>query len=348
MLRNVLLYSTLSVMTFAPAARAFGANGSPDGSGMFAGGGMFGKKEMVMVVNGGPLRETKNFALGSFRVAFVTSDEVTSVKRGGWTSGGASAEMSGTLIGLEHPEMQKIADVVYADFLAKAAAQGLTIMDSVKLAAASPTYKAMAMTPNYEEGRLGTIVVPTGQMSVILAEDQSKKTTKGSKGLFASYSQLGAINFATADANKMFPGIAKETGTTVIGVTIVVNFADFKASARNWGGASTKVLTGATVDGNGTELLRETSIMGWGPKTQPCPACMAEILFTSSIHSEERIGEIGSSKTRHSSFNVGGDTLSSSASKSMYLTIDLPAYEKNVLVVSSEASSLMLAELGTK
>jgi hypothetical protein len=338
MLRTLSSLFVLFVLSVTVAGPASAAAGLP-----------FGKRDQVLVVNAGPLRETRNFALGSFRVTFITSDQVTSVKRGGWTSGGASAEMSGTLLGLEHPEMQKIADAVYADFLAKAAAKGLTVMDSVKLAAASPTYKAMAMTPNYEEGRLGTIVIPTGQTSVILAEDQSKKATKGAKGLFTTYSQMSAVNFATADANKMFPGVAKETGTTVIGVTIVVNFADFKASTGSWGGASTKVLTGATIDANGTEMLRETSIMGWGPKTQPCPACMAEILFTSPIHSEERIGEIESSKTRHSSLTgFDGGTLSSSASKSVYVTVDVPAYEKNVLVVSAAASTLMLVELGPK
>jgi hypothetical protein len=344
MFRKILLYTALSAATLAPTAFATAA--PPTG-----GSGIFGKKDgfKVVVVNGGPLRESKNFALGSFRVSFITSDEITSVHHGGMMSGGATAEMSGILTGLDHTEMQKITDMVYADFLAKATAQGLTMMDSVKLAAASPTYKTMGMTPNYEEGRLGTIVIPTGQTSVTLAEDHSKKATKGNKGLFTQYSQIGAINFATADANKMFPVAAKESGATVIGVTIVVNFADFKAHSGTFGGASTKVLTGATVDGQGMELLRETSIMGWGPKTQPCPACMAEVLFSNAIHSEERIGDVEVGKTRHSSSTMmTGETLASSASKAMYITVDVPAYEKNVLLVTAEASGLLLAELGTK
>jgi hypothetical protein len=43
-----------------------------------------------------------------------------------------------------------------------------------------------------------------------------------------------------------------------------------------------------------------------------------------------------------------GETLASSASKAMYITVDVPAYEKNVLLVTAEASGLLLAELGTK
>lgn len=340
MLRNILLYSTLSLMTFGPA---FAAAPSPAG-----GGAVFGSKSQIKVVNGGPLKEGTSFAIGSFRVTFITSDKVVSVAKGGWATASASAQMNGTLIGLAHPTMQKLADQVYADFLQQATAKGLTLVDSVKFAAASPSYKAMATTPNYEEGRLGTVVIPTGQQSVPLSEDHSENANKGSKGIFAQIKQQQTALYASSDANKIFPIAAKEVGMPVIGVTIIVNFGDFQGATHNWGGSHVKVLPGATVDGgNKMELLRATSMLAWGPKT--CPACMAQVLLEGTIHSDESIGDTEASKSRRSiSTTLGGDIMGSSASKDMTIVVDLPAYEKNVLIVTSQTSGLMLAELGTK
>ena len=350
MLRNLSLLTVLASSTLAYAADP---NGLPAGaasslmaSSIFGG----GSKEQIKVANGGVFKDGSSFAIGSFRVTFMTSDEVVSVAKGGWTSGNASSAMKGTLIGLDHATMQKLADEVYADFLKQAAAKGLTIVESVKLAATSPSYKALATTPNYEEGRLGTIVIPTGQQSVPLPEDRTEKANKGSKGVFAQIKQQQTMLYATSDANKALPKAAKEAGMTILGVTMIVNFGDFKGATHNWGGSHVKVLPGATVDGaDKMELLRATSILGWGPNTMTCGNCMAQVALEGTIHSDENIGLTEASKARKSSLSdFSGNVLSNSSSKNFSIEIDPAAYEKNVLVVTSRTTALMLAELGTK
>ncbi len=312
----------------------------------------FGSKDKVKVVNGGPLKEGTTFALGSFRVCFITEDEVVSVAKGSWVTGGSSssAAMSGSLEGLDQATMQKIADKIYADFLKQAAGRGVTLTDSVHLAQASPTYKAMQMTANYSTGRMGTMVIPTGQQSVPLAEDASEKSNKGSKGLMSQWKQMGATDFATADANKLFPVAAKEAGMPVLGVTIVVNFADFKGGNGSFGNSKVGMMPGATIEGSlKTELLRATSIVAWGPKTATCPACMAQALLEGTVHSTEPIGSTETHKgSKGISGLVGIGPTNSYAKKGTTIYVDLPAYETNVLAVAAEANEMLVAELGRK
>lgn len=311
----------------------------------------FGDREKVKVINGAPFKQGDSFALGAFRVAFVTEDEVVSVAKGSWVTGGSSssAAISGSLEGLDQATMQRIADAIYADFLKQAAAHGLTITDSVQLALKAPSYKALAHSANFEQGRMGTMVIPTGQGSVALAEDGSEKTNKGSKGMFAQLKQKGATDFATAEANKAFPAAAKEAGMPVVGVTMVVNFADFKGGNGSFGHSKTGMETGATIDGNGKqEMLRNTSIVGWSAGTASCAMCMGQVLLQGTIHSSEPIGSTEAGKTHKSTVGFGNGPSSSTAKKGVVVEVDLPAYEKNVLQVASEANAALIAELGSK
>ncbi len=334
-LRHAFTTTTLCLLLLSVAAPLH-ASGSND-------------KVKVRVANGGPFKG-ESFALGAFRVAFTTEDEVVSVAKGSWVTGGSSssASISGSLEGLDQPTMQRIADQVYADFLRQAAARGLKITDSVHLAGASASYKALAPSTNYEQGRMGTVVIPTGQTSVALSEDGSTKANKGSKGLLAQWKQMGATDFGTADANKAFPAAAKEAGMPVIGVTIVVNFADFKGGNGSFGHSKTGMETGATIDGNGKqEMLRNTSIVGWAAGTASCAACMGQALLEGTIHSNEPIGSTAAGKTHKSSIGFGNGPTSSSAKKGVVVEVDLPAFEKNVLAVATEANAALLAELGS-
>lgn len=311
----------------------------------------FGSKDKIKVVNGAPFKDSSKFALGAFRVTFFIEDEVVSVAKGSWVTGGSSssAAMSGSLEGLDQATMQKIADQVYAEFLKQGAARGLTFVDSQTLAQTSARYKAMATTPNYEEGRLGTVVIPTGQQSVPLSEDRSEKANKGSKGMFAMYKNMGAADFATAEANKAFPEIAKEVGMPVIGVTIVVNFADFKGGEGSFGHSKVSLALGATIEGSlKTELLRSTSIMGWSAKTATCPNCMGQMLLEGTVHSSEPIGSSEVSKAHKSLMGFGSGPTNASSKKGAVTYVDLPAYEKNVMAVAIETTGLMIDELGGK
>ena len=313
-------------------------------------GGKNNKDASAKVTHGGPFKGQSSFALGAFRVAFVTEDKVVSVAKGMLSGGGgSSSKMTGELAGVDHALMQKIADEVYADFLKQAAAKGYTLIDSTQLAKTSAAYSAMAGAENFAEGRLGTVVIPTGQRSVPLAADDSAKAERGAQSFMASIHNVGAFT-AKAEANKAFPEAAKEVGVPVLGVTIVVNFADFKGGVSKFGTSSkATIMAGATIDGT-NEFSSATSIMGWDSKTQNCPGCMGEVGLTGRVHSDASIGTLDShsemKKGDHIANGLGALAGTGRVNKrGAVLTADPAAYETNVLIVAAEASDILLSAM---
>ena len=313
----------------------------------------FGKKDAeatAKVTHGGTFKSQSTYALGAFRVAFVTEDSAASVSRGVFAGTGAAALMSGSIEGVDHALMQKIADQVYADFLKQATLKGFTLVDSATLATRSPTYTALEQMPNFDDGRLGTYVIPTGQRSVPLAADGSKKLGKGSKGMFDSM-RLTTQTMDNAEANKAFPKISAEVGTPVLAVTMVVNFANFKGGNTSFGTAKASIQVGATVDGFAKgDALPSTGIAGWDAKTAPCGLCHAEVALEGQVHSTDSIG----SSDTHSTMKAGDHLANGIASlagtsqtnkKGTFVTADPAAYEKNVLLVASEATDILLSGL---
>ena len=311
------------------------------------------KAASAKVTRGGPFKGQSSYALGAFRVAFITEDSVAAVAKGMLSGGNSAASrMSGELTGVDHALMQKITDQIYADFLKQAPAKGLTLIDSATLAKSSPSYAAMDEQTSFDEGRLGTYVIPTGQRSVPLAADGSKQLGKGSKGLTDSFRITGQM-MAKAPANKEFPKASKESGATVLGVTLVVNFANFKGSGTSsWGSsAKTRIISGATIDGwTKADALPATSIMGWDPKTPDAPMAMGEVILEGQVHSEASIGSLDS----HSDMKVGDHIANGIAAlgggttyskKAAVVTADPVAYEKNVLLVAAEASDILLSAI---
>lgn len=310
------------------------------------------KDATAKVTHGEPFKSKSSFALGAFRVAFVTEDKVSSVSKGLMSGhGGSSSFMYGELVGVDHPLMQKIADRIYADFLKQAAAKGYTIVDSTQLAKTSPAYSAMEAAENFAEGRLGTVVIPTGQRSVPLAADDSAKAQRGAGAgsMMSSIHNLGTLS-AKAEANKAFPEASKEAGVPVLGVTIVVNFADFKGGVSTFATSSkATIMAGATIDGtNG--LSSATSIMGWDTKTLTCAGCMGQVALIGQVHSAASIGSLES----HSKMKTGDRIangigalggLSQTNKRGAVLTADPASYETNVLLVAAQASDILLSAM---
>ncbi|MEO6924130.1 MAG: hypothetical protein ABI142_09915 [Bryocella sp.] len=313
----------------------------------------FGKKDGVdvKIVNGGPLKHKSILAIGAFRVAFKTHDKVVATGGGIMNHGsGSSSIQEASMEGIEQPLMQKIADQIYADFVAQATAKGYTIIDSAKLAGSNAEYKNLAMTANFTDGPLGTFVVPTGQVSPVLATDDYKQENHGTRGFGAAFKGIGS-QMSTTEANKVFPKVGKETDAAVIAVTIVVNFATFKGSQSAWmSGSKSSSNFGATIEGV-DDLLMGTNIKAWDAKTNGCGNCMAHAYLKGNIHSTESIGEMTSHKANTTGDNVGnvlaGLTGSGSMTKrkSLTLTADPDAYQKNVLLVAQQAHEMLLSEI---
>ena len=279
----------------------------------------------VKVAHGSELKGRSTVAIGAFRVAFVTEDAANAVTHG--LFGGSAAKMSGKLSGLDHALMQRIADEIYADFLKQAAVKGFTVIESASLAKTAAAYAALAPSENFAVGRLGTFVIPTGQRSVGLASDDRAKEEKGAGGFAARFAIVGD-QVAKAPAYDAFPIAAKQADASVLAVTIVVNFADFKGSS-SLGGSKASLAVGATIDGrNKNEIIPSTSILGWSTGTGSCALCQAQFGLEGQIHSDASIGAYESSG---SSNNLTGT-----------VSVDPVAYEKNVLLVAAQASELLL------
>lgn len=310
------------------------------------------KEASAKITHGGAFKGKSAFALGAFRVSFITEDKVTSVAKGMLSGGGgASSLMSGTLVGVDHALMQKITDAIYADFLKQAAAKGYTVTESTQLAQNSASYKAMATATNFSEGRLGTIVIPTGQTSVPLPADNSAKLDKGAQGFMSGFKNLGN-QMATAEANKAFPAAAKESGTPILGVTIVVNFADFKGYTSTFGSsAKATIMPGATIEGTPKgQIISSTSILGWDGNTPTCANCESEVILENMVHSTESIGALDS----HSNMKTGDYIANGigalggvgvSNKRGATITADPVAYEKNVLIVAAQATDILLTAI---
>ena len=285
----------------------------------------------VKVTRGSELKGKSTLALGSFRVAFVTQDAAAAATRG--VFGGSAAKISADLVGADRTLMQKIADAVYADFLKQAAAKGYTVIDSQALAKASPAYAALAPSDNFSAGRFGTFVIPSGQRSVALASDARTQAEKGTGG-FAARFNIISDQVAKAPAYDAFPVAAGQAGAPVLGVTIVVNFANFKGSA-SLGGSQASLSVGATIDGrNKNEIVPSTAILGWDKGTDSCALCQAQFGLEGQIHSDAAIGTYNASGAQN---NQAGT-----------VTVDPAAYEENVLLVARQAITLLLGAVAAE
>jgi hypothetical protein len=283
------------------------------------------KDVSVKVTRGDELKGKSTIAIGAFRVAFVTQDAANASTQG--LFGGSAAKVSGELVGADRALMQKIADQVYADFLKQATARGYTLIESSALAQAAPAYAALTPSENFMVGRSGTYVIPTGQRSVALASDSRAKEEKGTGGFSARFAIVGD-QVAKAPSYDAFPVAAKEANAPVLGVTIVVNFANFKGSA-SLGGSKASLAVGATIDGrNKNEIIPSTSILGWDKGTGTCALCQAQFGLEGQIHSDEFIGKYDGSGAQNNQSGI--------------VTVEPAAYEKNVLLVAAQAVELLL------
>ncbi|BBP01331.1 hypothetical protein [Sulfuriferula nivalis] len=295
----------------------------------FFGGG--DKDASVKVTHGGELKGKSTFAIGAFRVAFVTEDAANAASHG--LFGSSAAKISGELVGVNHTLMQKIADEIYVEFLKQASAKGYAVIESSALMKTAAAYAALSPSENFTVGRLGTFVIPTGQRSVALAADDRAKEDKGTAG-FAARFNIISDQVAKSPAYEAFPIAAKQTDAAVLGITIVANFANFKGSG-SFGGSKASLAVGATIDGrNKNEIIPSTSILGWGSGTGACAFCQAQFGLEGQIHSDAFIGTYDSS--------------GSSNNQSGTVTVDPAAYEKNILLVASKAIDLLLTSVAAE
>lgn len=306
----------------------------------------------------GGLKGKTSVALAAFRVIFVTEDSVAATSSNNFGGGGmfsagrATSQQDAELLGLTKPLMQTITDSIYSDFLAKLKAQGYTALQPSELAAKSDQYKSLDMTENFQTGRWGIYVVPTGQVSISLAADESQALGHGSKsGVFGGF-KGNSQRMKKGEADKVLPEVSKTNGTPLIGVTYVVSFADFKSNGySHWGqSAKTKIDPGATIngfEGKGLDPMA-TGIQLWDKDTN-CMGCPpATLALKGNLHSDAGIGEMAKYDAKTASertTNALGMALTGDnvKHKAYMMTIDAPAYEKETKALSAKATDLMIA-----
>lgn len=306
------------------------------------------KTANVHVDRGDMLKGQSTVALGAFRVIFVTTDGTDATANGRTSDGTAGQQaysaVDGAIRGLTKPLAQKITDEIYADFLAQAKAAGYTIVDSQGLAAKSAGYKALPMTENFTEGRFGRYVVPSGQMSAQLANDDSKEVGRGSsKGVFAGFK---AQHQATkkGEAEKGLPEVSVEAGMPVWGVTIVVSFAKFKSSGTSHflSHAGAGMELGPTINGIDEENMpMATGVQFWTKDSdKKCVNCYkpAQAELRGDIHTKDHIGDVTEIKKDGSWDGEVGY-------RGGKILIDKADYEKNELSVATQANRMLIESL---
>jgi hypothetical protein len=303
----------------------------------------------------GGLKNKSSLAIGAFRVIFVMQDSIgaTSTNNfGGGLTGRATTEQEALLLGLQKPLMQSLTDRIYADFLSKLKGKGYSVTESKDLFAKSSEIASLDTTENFEKGRWGTYVIPTGQRSIQLAADESKDVGRGSKGgVFSGFKQLGQKT-KKGEADKVLPEVSKSIGgDPILGVTVVVSFAQFKGSGySHWGqGARTKILTGATI--NGAQEKTDAMVTGvqvWDANmyhncSVACP--LSTLMLVGDIHDENSIGEMAKydAKTHGERVTNAFTEFTGDATKHKGYIVDLDAaaFEKNVPVVALQANDLL-------
>ncbi|MBS1815428.1 MAG: hypothetical protein JSS87_11170 [Acidobacteria bacterium] len=307
----------------------------------------------------GGLKGKSTVAIGAFRVIWVRQDSIGASSTnnfGGGLTGRATVEQEAFLLGLEKPQMQKLTDQIYADFLTKLKAKGYTVIEPKDLLAKAPQAASLEMTENFETGRWGTYVVPSGQSSIQLAADESKAVGRGSKGgVFSGFKQQGQKT-KKGEADKVLPEASKAIGDTpVIGVTIVASFAQFKGSGySHWGqSAKTKIMTGATI--NGAQEKQDAMVTGiqvWDAHMYDnckiaCP--LSTLALVGDIHDEHSVGEMVKydAKTHGERItNAFSDFTGDAAKHKGYIVnLDPAAYDQNMPVVAAQANDLLVASL---
>jgi hypothetical protein len=144
---------------------------------------------------------------------------------------------------------------------------------------------------------------------------------------------------AKSDANKAFPIAAKDLGAPVMGVTIVVNFANFRGSA-SMGGSKASMAPGATIDGTSkADAALFTSILAWDGST--CAAavpCEGKIYQEGQIHSDAPLGGVSSNNGKSRMWGNSGKGTA-------VIEADPALYETHVLEVTTEANEMLLSAI---
>lgn len=304
----------------------------------------------------GGLKGKSTVALGAFRVIWVKQDAIaaSSVNNfGGGLTGRATVEQEGFLFGLEKDQMQRLTDQIYADFLSKLKAKGYTVIENKELVAKAPAVAQLEMTENFEKGRWGYYVVPTGQGSIQLAADDSKAVGRGAKGgVFSGFKQQGQKT-KKGEADKAFPEASKTMDNTpILGVTIVASFAQFKGNGySHWGqSAKTKIMQGATINGAAEKQdAMVTGVQVWDGKMYDnckiaCP--LSTLQLVGDIHDDKPVGSMvefdaknASDKMANALHEITGDA---AKHKGYAITLDPAAYDAAIPAVAGQANTLLI------
>lgn len=141
-------------LTAIAAGLALGAmmfTGCAGGSPQPSGGSGDGAK--IEVSNGEIFQGKTKVAVGSFKVAFITEQKMTSKNRGSFMGGGEGSARASALVklkGVSNETMQAITDAAYADFVAQLKAKGYEVVPYETLSAQKTFTKTGTEASPYE------------------------------------------------------------------------------------------------------------------------------------------------------------------------------------------------------
>lgn len=307
------------------------------------------------------LKGKSTLAIAAFRVIFVMHDSISAESMNVRNQVGVFGSVSNTsqqdavMMGVDKPEMQKVTDAIYADFLSKAKSNGYTVIEPKDLAAKAPEYKSLDMTESFEDGRWGTYVIPTRQVSASLAADDSKAIERGSKaGAFRGF-KANSQKFKKGEADKVFVQTSSALGDVpLIAVTYVVSFAKFKGTGTRHflNSAKTSIEWGATINGFEEQNPMATGIQVWDKSVRSGAMTAGSTLaLKGDLHDETSLGKVEKfdAKTKYEGFsntltylNGSGNT---TVHKGYVLNADKTVYINTTTSVASKANDMLIAAL---
>lgn len=301
-------------------------------------------KDPVKVVQAKNLKGTQRVTIGQFTVGFLIERKDSAKAGGGLLGGGfgGRSTVRSTLAGYTQHDLQRITDAAYADFAQRLAASGFTVDDRATLAAHPALAKA--------KGEAGP-----KEMTTVTGRDDKAKV------LFVSASQtqplrllagdvvasgFGAMGLMMSGTQAMngFTAYAKDSGSNVVNVLYLVDFAD-SDEYGGWFRSSSAV----KVKGSMALLPDQSKITVIGPNYKSATLSLARPVAVGGDFFDKADSMGRGEKTMNTIGNVIGllGGVGTNSSKKFTFTARPGTYVTGATQATTDANDVLVSRLAT-
>jgi hypothetical protein len=196
------------------------------------GGGPTGQKVAgdFLIQHSDGFKGAKRVAISVFNVAFPDENALTANMRAhnNITAYHNSSTLHTALQGVDQTTRQRIADAAYSNFIDELKQAGFEVVSRDELAQLTPEYTTWSTVPNFNPGRYGAYVAPTGRAVYLLQGDTAKRDTSGKKGQLLS--PFRALDRPQAFTRSAY--LAHDGNLGIIAVTLVIDYGVYSTTGE--------------------------------------------------------------------------------------------------------------------